>query len=241
MNGIGLSVTRERGIAHIELDRPEARNALGPQQFARLLELVRECDADPEMRAIWLSAKGKHFCTGADMAAKWPRSASEIVDEGHAERQVLMHCSKPVLVSAQGAIIGAGAELALSADIILLAEDALFSFPELSMNTLPLAGTIGRLTSLCGRLRAAEIVVSGRKIFAAEALRIGLASRVVGAADLQKSAGQLAEAIAKRPAELLVDLKKLLRDADPANSTDRLDAERQASAIAFEKAMEASS
>ncbi|MBH5323471.1 enoyl-CoA hydratase/isomerase family protein [Aurantiacibacter sediminis] len=239
MSGHGIVGIHEGGVAHLTIDRAEQKNTLGPDQFAALLDLVRAADANDDVRVVLLTAAGKHFSTGADTRAKWPVAEAAIVEEGHAERQALMQCSKPVVVAAQGAIIGAGAELALTADIILMGEGAFFSFPEMRMNTLTLAGTIGRLVSLVGRFAAAEIVASGRKVGADEAMRIGLVSRAVADENLADAAHELATVLASKPSALSADFKALLRDADMANAIERLDAERAASARAFSAMMAA--
>ena len=232
-----LALAIDGSIAEITLRREPQRNALTPALFEVLRQTIGDVAGRGEVKVITLRGEGPHFCAGADLAAPWPDTADALIAEGHCQRQMLMQCPKFTIVAVRGAVIGAGCELALSADMVIADETAFLRLPEFSMNTLPIAGSVGRLVGLVGRFRAAEILVSGRRVGAAEALDLGLVSAVVAPDALDAAVRAAAETVAARPLAVITSLKEMLRDADVTQAPGRLDRERELSAVVFEAAM----
>lgn len=231
-----LSISQDGCVRRIALHLPDTRNALSPDFFRALREAFEAADQSTETGAVVLASSSEHFSAGADVKAPWPRTAAELVAEGHSNRQFALRCTKPVIAAVRGACIGAGAELALSADMAFCDDSAFFSLPEVSMGSLPIAGTVARLSGLVGRMRAADILVTGRKVSAEEAGAIGLVSGVTSADDLDEKTDTTAAILGQFP-EVGTGLKAMLRGAEGADDQASLDRERQLSAEAFEALM----
>jgi enoyl-CoA hydratase len=178
-------------IARITLTAPRI-DVTALSELASAAEAIAANDA---VSVVLLQSGSADFCLGwSDDAVKARLQAGAPVDAfaGIAGLPV------PVLTSLQGHIVSAGLELALCADIRIAADDARFSLPELSQGLLPLAGGSQRLTRIAGRGAAASMLLLGEEMDATAALRCGLVSRVVPAADLASEAEALASKLAER-------------------------------------------
>ncbi len=222
-------------LAALTINRPEKRNALDQatidELYAALAE-VRKSDA----RCLILTGAGeKVFVSGADINDLLKR------DKFDALRGINNRCFEavsrleiPVVGAINGFALGGGFELALACDIRIAVPGAKFGFPETSLGIFPAAGGTQRLPRLLGHSRAAEIVLTGRILDAAEAEKIGLVSRVVEPASLMDEARRIAGEIARR-APLAVRLAKLsLRNAGELPLSAGLEAESALQAVAFE-------
>lgn len=180
-----LAVERSGAIVEIRLDRPEKRNALDLECFAILDRTTRDIAADRTVRAVLVTASpAKVFCAGADIADLAGIDEAEAVRRADHRRQVLHRFSQlpvPSVAVVTGAALGGGAELALAATFRLVTADAAFAFPEIGLGLLPGAGGTQRLPRLIGEARAMELILSGRRVDAQEAVAIGLAERLVAA------------------------------------------------------------
>jgi enoyl-CoA hydratase/carnithine racemase len=166
------------GIAWIE--NPEKGNALSSKVLGDLLEILNVVERDKKLLFLILSSRGKHFCTGFDIAG---------IEDTEAVREVL--------AAVRGATFGGGFELALACDMIIASEKASFCFPEPALGGCPPFGCI-RLGELVGRPRAKEIMMTCRRVPASEAASIGLVNKVVADEELMDSAITLAEEIIKK-------------------------------------------
>ena len=187
-------------IAEIMLDRPAALNALST---AMVVSLARACDevaADGEVRAVVLAAAGdRAFCVGADLKERAAMSDEQILAQRPAFRAAfgaLLGLPQPVIAAVHGFALGGGCELALSCDIIVADDTAVFGLPETSVGLVPGCGGTQLTSRRLGPGRAADLVLTGRRVEAAEAERIGLADRRVRAGGAAECALSLARQIA---------------------------------------------
>lgn len=170
--------------ATITLNRPAALNALSADLRAQLSAATREAEADPQVRVVVLRGAGdRAFCAGADIH-EFTESESLVGTRARRHsgtwNDVVAACTKPTLAAIHGYCLGGGVELALACDLRIAAPDASFAFPEVGLGLLPGAGGTQRLPRLIGVGPALDLVLTGRRIDAHEALRLGLVSAVTG-------------------------------------------------------------
>lgn len=194
-----LRLERDGAIAILTVDRPKALNALSQAALVELTQVARELDADPGVGVVIVTGAGeKAFVAGADigeMAGFGPREAELHARKGQVAMAAFERMQKPVIAAINGYALGGGLELALACDIRIASENAQVGLPEVSLATIPGFGGTQRLARAVGTSLAKELVFTGRRIKADEALRIGLVSRVVPQAELLETAKQLARDI----------------------------------------------
>lgn len=209
----------ENKVAIITYDRQERRNAWGLTSYREVREAVTNANADPAVGAIVLTHDGPIFCAGTDLKdGPYPKDSAtgirpNMATESMAQDRSWLHllaASKPVIVAVNGRAIGAGVTQILPADIRIAGESSSFSFPFLELGFMPELGCTGLLARLVGLGRAMDICLSARTLDAAEALAIGLVSRVVADDAVLQSALELAQRIAHFPAKQVKFTKTLL-------------------------------
>jgi enoyl-CoA hydratase len=201
------------GIGTIRLERPPM-NALNTQVQEELRAAAQQATDDPAVRAVVVWGGPKVFAAGADIkeftTTTYPQMAARAAALSGAFDSIA-RIPKPVVAAITGYALGGGCELALACDWRVVAEDAKLGQPEIRLGLIPGAGGTQRLARLVGPARAKELIFSGRMVDAAEALRIGLADRVVPAADVYAEAVASVRpytegpALALRAAKLAVD------------------------------------
>jgi len=196
-----LLVTTRGPVAVLTVNRPDRLNALSRDTLRQIGEAVGAFAADPAQRALVVTGAGeKAFVAGADiaeLAALGPAEAEEYSRAGQAVMDRIESCAKPVIAAVNGYALGGGCELALACHVRIAAENAVLGLPEVGLGTLPGYGGTQRLPRVVGLGRAVELVATGRRVKADEALSIGLVSRVVPQAALLAEAEALALAILK--------------------------------------------
>ncbi len=208
----------ERGhVAILTLNRPEARNALTFKTYAELEQAVRETTA----RCLVITGADPAFCSGDDVK-KVMGGGEKAPDAFRAEpsltpaAEALLYSNVPIVAAVNGAAVGWGMELAVMADLRVASERARFGELFVLRGLCCDAPGLGRLASLIGREKAAEMLFTGSIIDAEEALRIGLVGRVVPHEQLLESAVELAERVAANPPLAVQRIKAGLREAlDP--------------------------
>ena len=215
---MSIDVTRVGSVATVTLNRPEALNAFDQAALSDLLRSVRKLGADQTVRAIILTGAGdRAFAAGADikaMAKFNPQAARAFGALGQAVTRAIETVSQPVIAAVNGYAFGGGCEIALACDLRLAADTAVFAQPEVSLGIPPGWGATQRLPRLVGGGVAAELILTGRRVDATEALRIGLVNAVHRPDALLPAAGELAAQIA-------------------GNSRSAVAAAKQAMAVAF--------
>ena len=183
------------GIAEITLNRPEKMNALTPEMLVRLDRAWAEISKDPEVRVVILTGAGERaFCAGADLGRLTPlltraRQAEDEWDEALLADPPLLNRAllrgnemiTPVIAALRGQVAGGGMELMLACDLRVAAEECRFGLLEVRRGLIPAAGGIARLSRQVAQAQAAEILLIGDRISAAQALAMGLVNRVVPA------------------------------------------------------------
>jgi enoyl-CoA hydratase len=202
--------TRGR-VGWITLDRPEALNALNRQVMRDLVAAATAFDADEGIGAIVVTGSERAFAAGADIKEMEGLHGRDFaVGGGFDQWRAFADIRTPVIAAVAGYALGGGCELAMMCDVILAADSAKFGQPEITLGVIPGIGGTQRLIRAVGYYKAAELVLSGRTIDAAEAERIGLVSRVVPAAELLDEADALAQGIAAKPLPALYAAKAAL-------------------------------
>ncbi len=215
-----LIVARDGDVEILTINRPAARNALTHRAYALLEHAVRETTA----RCLVITGAEQAFCSGDDVRHVMG-AGDRPPDVGWAARggprltpaaDALLHTNVPVIAAVNGAAVGWGMELALMADLRVASEKARFGELFVLRGLVSDAPGLGRLATLVGREKAAELLFTGEVIDAAEALRVGLVGRVVPHDDLLPTALALAHRIAANPPLAVQRLKAGLREAlDP--------------------------
>lgn len=170
------------GIAEIRLNRPQRLNAVTQQLYDELNDALTRAEADRDARVVLISGEGRAFCVGADLKAhKVGRTAFDRRQYLKGEQDVchrLLHMKTPVIAAVNGYALGAGAEIAIASDFMLMAESAQIGLPEISIGNFLGGGVTWLLPRLVGLAKARELVFLGERIKGEEAVRIGLANRV---------------------------------------------------------------
>jgi enoyl-CoA hydratase len=212
----------------IILNRPAALNALNRQLIDELLAALDRFEADPNIVATVITGSDKAFAAGADIKEMAALGFAEayLGDQAAAIGRVA-EMRKPLIAAVAGYCLGGGCELAMMCDIILAADTARFGQPEITLGIMPGMGGTQRLARLVGRPRAMEMILTGRMIDAAEAERIGLAARVVPAAELRGEALKLAAKIAEHSLPIVMMAKEAIGRADEMALSEGLRFERR--------------
>ncbi len=198
-----IRVERGDRVATITLNRPDKLNAMSFLMKTELVSALRELDGDPSVRAIVLTGAGdKAFVAGADISEFAGRSVTEQIKlyEMGTVYDAVDRAAKPVLAMVNGFCLGGGLELALACDIRIASERAVFGQTEVNLGIIPGGGGSQRLARLVGLGNALKLTLTGEKIDAREALRMGLVDEVVPHAMLSKRTTEIAEAIASKSA-----------------------------------------
>jgi len=209
---IDLDIVKHTAV--ITINQPDRLNALNSERLTALLARIEEASGNPEVRAIVLTGAGdRAFVAGADikeMVGLDQETAPEFGRLGHAVASALEQAPQPVIAAINGFALGGGCELALACDIRLASESAVFAQPEVSLGIAPGWGGTQRLPRVVGPGIAAELIFTGRRVDATEALRIGLVNAVHPAADLLPKAMAMAEAIAANSPAAVRAAKRLM-------------------------------
>ena len=224
-----LLVEISDGVATITLNRPDALNALNRALIVELVGAIEQFDADEAIGAIVLTGSERAFAAGADISEMARADyAAQFVDDPFAPFARLDNVRTPLIAAVSGYALGGGCELAMMCDVILAADTAKFGQPEITLGTIPGIGGTQRLSRLVGAAKAAEMVLTGRRIDAEEAERAGLVSRVVPAAELLDEAAKVASTIAGMSRPVVYAAKQALRAARETTLAEGLRFERAA-------------
>lgn len=228
---------RDRAVAVMTLNRPQALNAMTTDMLHLMARLLDEIEADPDIHAVVLAAAGeKAFCVGADLKSRAAEYEAGTVHDplGLLVRSVFgrfENLNVPVIAAVHGYVLGGGLEMALACDIRIAAESAQLGFPEAKVGSLPGAGGTQRLTRLVGPGYAKEMMFTAERYSAAESHRMGLVNRVVPDTDLMAEAGALAQAIAAKAPLSLDRIKVLINRASDTDIESGLDFESTSHAV----------
>lgn len=247
----GVRLDLDGPVATVTLCRPEVLNAQTPEMWSALRDMGRQLSG--EARIVVVRGEGRAFSAGLDLAAAGAISTAtagqpgegdggtlaELVRAAPAEaeqriavfQEAFAWLRRPDLISiaaVQGHAIGAGFQLALACDFRVLADDAKFSMAEVKLGLVPDLGGTRRLVELVGYARALELCVTGRRVAADEAVRIGLANLVVPLDEMAGAVGDLSAAVLAGPRAAVTEIKALLSNAVTSTFVEQEAAERAA-------------
>ncbi|KAF0933792.1 hypothetical protein E2562_019252 [Oryza meyeriana var. granulata] len=191
--------TPDSGIVEMRLERPEARNAIGKEMLQGLRSAIEKLEADATANVVLLaSSVPKVFCAGADLKERRLMSPCEVREFVNSLRSTFLSfeaLSVPTIAIVEGAAFGGGLELALSCDLRICGENATFSLPETGLAIIPGAGGTQRLPRIVGKSRAKELIFTGRRFDAVEAVTTGVVNYCVPTGEAYKKALELAQEI----------------------------------------------
>ena len=215
-------------VALLQLDRPEARNALSPEMMEEIATELERLDPDPEVRCIVIAGSDEVFAAGADIRAMSERSFEEALRHPTASfwRRVAA-IKTPLVAAVSGYALGGGCELALSCDMIVASDTALFGQPEITLGIIPGGGGTQRLARVLGKQRAMEYVLTGRRFDAGMALQWGLVNHVAGKGRWLTEAVELARTVAERPPIAARLAKQAVLAAEETGLAAGLESERR--------------
>ena len=216
------------------LNRPEALNALSDELMDALVSTLRELDADSEVRCIVLGGSERAFAAGADIGELAKATPVELYYQRRVERwDAIRSLWTPLVAAVSGFCLGGGCELAMSCDLIVASDTAAFGQPETSLGIIPGAGGTQRLTRAVGKALAMDMILSGRRLSAREALQAGLVARVVAKEAWLEEAKRVACDIASKGAVATRLAKEAVDRALEGPLSLGLDYERRALYLAF--------
>jgi enoyl-CoA hydratase len=229
-----VEAERDGAVAVVLLNRPEALNALSDELMDELVSTLEELDRDGSVRAIVLGGNDRAFAAGADIGELAQASAIDLYYQRRVERwDAIRGLWTPLVAAVSGYCLGGGCELALSCDLIVASETAQFGQPETGLGIIPGAGGTQRLTRAVGKAVAMDVILSGRRLNADEALQAGIVARVVAKEAWLDEAKRVARHIAEKGPVATRLAKESVDRAYETTLAAGLDAERRALYLAF--------
>jgi len=224
-----LILTETHGhVGLIQLNRPQAMNALNNQLMRELMDALETFDKNDAVGAMVITGNAKAFAAGADIKEMADKSIEQMMDRDQvAVFGRIRTIRKPVIAAVSGWALGAGCEVALSCDMIVASESAKFGQPEINIGVIPGAGGTQRLTRAVGKALATEMILNDRRLTAQEAYQFGMVNRVVPVEEYLQEALRLAEEIAVRAPIAVRAAKKMINQAFERTLSDGLAAEKQ--------------
>jgi 2-(1,2-epoxy-1,2-dihydrophenyl)acetyl-CoA isomerase len=226
------------GVMTITLNRPEAANAVRPEDRNALISLLADADADEKVRVVVLRANGKHFCSGADVGSLAERRAKgekrvlepikRIMNGAQKLVACVLDCNKPVIAAVHGAATGLGAHLVYASDLVIATEDAYFAESFVKRGLVVDGGGCYLLPRRIGMQKAKEMAFFGERLSAAEALTLGLVNRVVSTVELDSTVADFAGRLAGAPTSAIAFTKRLLNDSPDTDRSGAFVAEAMA-------------
>jgi len=211
-------VSKENSTGIIQLNRPNALNALNFELMAELTSALELLDNDSAINVIIVTGGEKVFAAGADLKEMSRATPVDLIINRRFELwDRIRRIAKPIIASVSGSCLGGGNELAMNCDIVIASESAIFGQPEVNVGIMPGAGGTQRLVRIIGKMKAMEMILTGHSISAEEAYRIGLVNKVVPVESLMMEAKKMAENIASKPPISVRAAKQaILRASDTA-------------------------
>jgi 2-(1,2-epoxy-1,2-dihydrophenyl)acetyl-CoA isomerase len=216
-----LLIEKKNGVGTITLNRPDKLNAFNDELTFAFQDALKELEKDVDVRAVVLTGAGRGFCSGQDLQT---RAIDDIVEAkvslGDSVRRrynpiviKIRRMEKPIIAAVNGVAAGAGASLAFACDIRVVADNATFIQSFSRIGLVPDSGSTFFLPRLIGLTRAFELMLTGEKLDAAEALRLGLVNKVVSQAEVVSEAQSFAERLAKGPTKAFGLTKRAVNKA----------------------------
>ncbi|WP_085505752.1 enoyl-CoA hydratase/isomerase family protein [Thalassobacillus devorans] len=210
-----VDVKVSKGIANVIMKTPPL-NILSNDVKSEITSVFQSLSKNNDVRVILFESEGDHFCCGANLKEFPERiyhnKARDAWIDGHEMLTAIMNVSQPTIACVQGNVLGGGAELATAFDIRIFAEDITFGYPEVSRTVYPGNGGFERFIQLTGEAHAGYLFLSGEKVSAKEALRLGVANKVKSTDVFREEAVKLAERLASYSAPTIRTIKRAIID-----------------------------
>jgi enoyl-CoA hydratase/carnithine racemase len=220
-----LLYSKNHGVAHISLNRPQVLNAYNIRMRDDFSEALAAVGDDSEVRALLITGEGRAFCAGADLTEFGTARSQVIARKVRWERDVwgqLYSLDQPVVAAIHGYCIGSGLEIALLSDLRISALDTIFAMPEVHLGMIPAAGGTQTLPRNAGPSAALDLLLTGRRFGAVEALELRLVTRVVPEQQLRDVAWENARQLANLDNAMLAAAKRALREGANMGLADAL-------------------
>lgn len=196
-----IVIEKKDGIGTIKINRPQVLNALNKDTILELSKAVEELEKDKKIKVAILTGEGKAFIAGADikqMSSMTPLEAKEFAEMGHGLLMKIENSRLPFIAAVNGYALGGGCEVLMACDICIAAKGAKIGQPEINLGIHPGFGGTQRMPRLVSRMKAKELLLTGRNIDADEACGIGLVNRVVEDEKLMETTHKIAGTIAEK-------------------------------------------
>jgi enoyl-CoA hydratase len=228
MTGKGFILTEIIGkVGLVNLNRPDAYNALNQPLLAELMETLEKFDLNQEIGAIVITGDEKSFAAGADISAMAEATLEEIKNSTFIPTfSLIRNIKKPIIAAVSGYCLGGGLELAMSCDMIICSTRTKFGQPEINLGIIPGAGGTQRLTRAVGKFIAMEMILNNRTLKAEEALSLGLVNAVYSVEEYLPESISLAQEIASKAPLATQAAKRAINASYELNLTDGLEKER---------------
>ncbi len=230
-----LLLTKENGFALIQINRPQALNALNSQVLKDIYNALFEIDHDDALKCSIITGNEKAFAAGADIKEMADKNSKEMFNDNQFESfYKIRTIKKPIIAAVNGFALGGGCELVMACDMIIASETAKFGQPEINLGVIPGMGGSQRLTRAVGKYRAMELLLSGDMFSAEDALQWGLINKVVPSEFLLEEAKSLAKKIAEKPMIAVQIAKEMVCKGDDLSIREGLEYERRKFADLFD-------
>jgi enoyl-CoA hydratase len=223
------------GVATVTLNRPRQHNAINRAMRAAFRDAFEKIAEDESVKVVVVrGGGGRAFSSGADLKEIGKRTPMQRrLVSGEEPSAIVRACDKPVIAAMQGYVFGGGLELAGACDILIAAESSIFCFPEIAHGWFPAGGGTQFMPRLVGMGRAMELILTGRRFSAAEALEMGLLNAVHADADFDEAVHGMASMIAKHNLGALVLAKAAIRMSERAGSDVAYLYEKELGALSY--------
>jgi len=223
-----IVIEKKEGIGKIKINRPKVLNALNKETVEELTKAVKEMEKDTKLKVLILTGEGKAFIAGADisaMANMTTLEAKEFAEAGHCMLNTFEKSRLPIIAAVNGFALGGGCETLMACDIVIAGKSAKIGQPEINLGISPGFGGTQRLPRLIGRMKAKELLLTGKNLSADNALSIGLVNKVVEDDALIQEAEKIASSIASKSAVQTNFIKALVNkgadiDLNSANALE---------------------
>ena len=235
-----LIFEKEGAVAHISLDRPSVLNAYNVQMRDDFHEALTAVSDDPDVRALLVTGEGRAFCAGADLTEFGTAPSLVIARQVRWQRDVwgqMIDLEIPVVAAVHGYCIGSGLEIALLCDIRVAADDTVFAMPEVRLGMIPAAGGTQTLPRHAGTSLALDLLLTGRRFTAREALEMGLVTRLGAPESLRAEAWELAWELSEAEPAVIRALKRTLGEGRDLSLDEGLQLEHRLAALNLSESM----
>jgi len=227
-----LKSTSQGRTMVLTLSNPEHRNAMGPEVYVAGVEALNAADSNPDLRSVVITGEGPWFSAGGNLQRllanrqRPPEVQAQSIEAMHSWIEAIRTFPKPVIAAVEGAAAGAGFSLALACDLIVAAEDAVFTMAYASVGLSPDGGATWSLARAVPRQLATELLMAGERITARRLHELGVVNRVVPRGGALAAALEVAGKLNERAPNVLASIKELINEAPAASLERQLASER---------------